>query len=49
MIHEALRLDAPVYFTSDSESTKEYIKTRVPKAVMLDLPIGFTKMNIHNL
>jgi len=42
MIHEALRLDAPVYFTSDSESTKEYIKTRVPKAVMLDLPIGFT-------
>ena len=42
MIHEALRLDAPVYFLSDSVSTKEYIKSRVPKAVCLDFKIGFT-------
>lgn len=42
MIHEALRIDAPVYFLSDSISTKEYFKSRVPKAVTLDLDIGFT-------
>lgn len=42
MIHEALRMDAPVYFTSDSVSTKEYFKSRVPKAIILDLEIGFT-------
>ena len=42
MIHEALRIDAPVYFLSDSKSTKEYFKSRVPKAVTLDFDIGFT-------
>ena len=42
MIHEALRMDEPVYFLSDSKSTKEYFKSRVPKAVVLDFEIGFT-------
>lgn len=42
MVHEALRMDEPVYFMSDSKSTKEYFTNRVPKAVVLDLEIGFT-------
>ena len=42
MIKEALRLDAPVYVLSDSVSTKEYFKSKVPKAVCLDIEIGFT-------
>ena len=42
MIHEALRMDAPVYFTSDSKSTKEYFRSRVPKAITFDFDIGFT-------
>ena len=42
MVKEALELDAPVYMLSDSVSTKEYFKSRVPKAVTLDLEIGFT-------
>ena len=42
MIREALTLDAPVYVLSDSVSTKEYFKSKVPKAVCLDVEIGFT-------
>jgi hypothetical protein len=42
MVKEALELDAPVYMLSDSVSTKEYFKSRVPKAITLDIEIGFT-------
>jgi hypothetical protein len=42
MIDEANRLDAPVLVMSDSMSTKEYFMSKVPKAISLELPIGFT-------
>lgn len=42
MVEEANKLDAPVYVLSDSVSTKKYFKSKVPKAVVLDLEIGFT-------
>ena len=42
MIEEARRLDGPVYVLSDSVSTKEYFKSKVPKAEFLDIKIGFT-------
>lgn len=42
MVKEALLLDAPVYMLSDSVSTKEYFKSKVPNAITLDLEIGFT-------
>ena len=42
MIHQANTLDAPVFIMSDSVQTKDYFKSKVPKAISLDLPIGFT-------
>jgi hypothetical protein len=42
MVKEANKLDDPVYFLSDSVSTKKYFKTRVPLARCLDIDIGFT-------
>jgi hypothetical protein len=42
MVKRALELDAPVLVISDSVSTREDFKRRVPKAVCLDLDIGFT-------
>lgn len=42
MIGKALTMDAPVFVISDSVSTKKYFLERVPKAVALDLTIGFT-------
>ena len=42
MIAEANRLDAPVLVMSDSMSTKQYFMSKVPKAISLELPIGFT-------
>lgn len=42
MVMQALKLDAPVLIISDSVSTREEFKRRVPKAVSLDLDIGFT-------
>lgn len=42
MVEKAIRLDAPVFVISDSVSTREDFKRRVPKAVSLDLDIGFT-------
>jgi hypothetical protein len=42
MIKEANKLDAPVYVLSDSESTKKLFLESVPKAISLDLPMGFT-------
>jgi hypothetical protein len=42
MILEANKLNEPVYILSDSESTKKYFMDRVPKAVSLDVPMGFT-------
>lgn len=42
MVLEANKLDAPVYFLSDSVSTKEYFKSKVPLARCLDIDIGFT-------
>lgn len=42
MIQEAIRIDEPVYVLSDSFATKEYFKMKVPKAVILNIQIGFT-------
>jgi hypothetical protein len=42
MILEANKLNEHVYILSDSESTKKYFMDRVPKAVSLDVPMGFT-------
>lgn len=42
MINEANRLGEPVLIMSDSVSTKEYFLSKVPKAISLDLAIGFT-------
>jgi hypothetical protein len=42
MVREANKLDDPVYFLSDSISTKEYFKSKVPLARCLDIDIGFT-------
>jgi hypothetical protein len=42
MINEANFIHDPVLIMSDSVSTKEYFLSKVPKAVSLDLPIGFT-------
>lgn len=42
MIQEANRLDQPVFILSDSLATKKLFQSRVPKAVSLELPIGFT-------
>jgi hypothetical protein len=42
MIDEAIRLDAPVLVMSDSMLTKDYFLSKVPKAISLELPIGFT-------
>ena len=42
MIREANTSDKPVFIMSDSLKTKEYFKSKVPNAVSLDLPIGFT-------
>lgn len=42
MIVEANKLNKPVYILSDSESTKKLFLERVPKAISLELPMGFT-------
>lgn len=42
MINEANRLGEPVLIMSDSVSTKEYFLSKVPKAISLNLAIGFT-------
>lgn len=42
MVHEANKLGGPVYFLSDSVSTKDYFKSKVPLARCLDIEIGFT-------
>ena len=42
MIIEANTIAKPVFIMSDSLKTKEYFKSRVPNAISLDLPIGFT-------
>jgi hypothetical protein len=42
MIREANSLGEPVYVLSDSESTKKLFLDSVPKAVSLDLTMGFT-------
>jgi len=42
MVDEANKIDKPVYVLSDSISTKEYFKTKVPMARCLDIQIGFT-------
>lgn len=42
MIQKALEIKGPVYVLSDSVSTKELFKSRVPQAITLDLTIGFT-------
>lgn len=42
MIKEANVLAKPIFVMSDSLKTKDYFKSRVPRAVSLDLPIGFT-------
>ena len=42
MIEEANTIDEPIFIMSDSLKTKEYFKSKVPKAISLDLPIGFT-------
>jgi hypothetical protein len=42
MIKEANRLGEPVYVHSDSESTKSYFLKNVPRAISLEVPIGFT-------
>ena len=42
MIDEANKINKPVYVSSDSISTKKYFTSKVPKAVCLDIEIGFT-------
>jgi len=42
MISYANTLDKPVYVLSDSDSTKAYFMSKVPKAVCMDFEIGFT-------
>ena len=42
MIQEANKINEPVYILSDSESTKKIFLEKVPKAISLDLSIGFT-------
>lgn len=42
MIQTALNIDQPVFIMSDSVSTREHFLKSVPKAISLNLEIGFT-------
>ena len=42
MIKVANEMDKPVFVISDSIVTKKYFQSKVPKAISLDLEIGFT-------
>ena len=42
MIKVANEMDKPVFVISDSIVTKKYFQSKVPKAISLDLKIGFT-------